>query len=358
MQAIFRIFLILSVLLFPVLASAQRGDAPPARVRVAEVAEKERAENAGFVGLVYFDRVSGLSAEVAGQVETSEYRAGDTVNADEVLATLNTDFLDKDIALEKAQIEQVNVRIKKAEKNLRRYRDLFRQEAASEIDYDNLNFDYQELVQQRAVIRQRLAKIELQREKCVIRSPFDAVILEKNVEPGEWVNPGGMLYRLGASSDVFVKVPVAENLFPYAQKARNVEVVLNAYDRRVSGEVIGLLPEAEAQTKNILLKVRLGALSDIGVSVAENMSATVFLPVSETKTLRVFPRDALVKDRGNNVVYVVEDGKAAVKPVNVVAYMGTEVGVDNENIEPGMSVVVDGNERLNPGQPVQIAEEN
>lgn len=352
------IFLLATALfLVPVVGGAQQGEAPPARVRVAEVTERQQAETAGLVGLVYFDRVSGLSTEVAGRVETAGFRAGDRVRAGQELVVLDTDFLDKDIALEKQRIEQINVRIQKAEKNLQRYRKLFKQEAASEIDYDNLYFDHQELIQEREVVRRRLAKIELQREKCVIRAPFDAVVLQDEVEAGEWVTPGQMLYRLGAASDVFVKVPVAEDIFPHAQTAEAVDVVLNAYDRRLAGEIVGLLPEADPQTKNVLLKVRLGALSDIGVSVAENMSATVYLPAGEKRTVRILPRDALVKSRGRDGVFTVQEGKATLVPVDVVAYMGAEVGVDTDAIEPGMTVVVDGNERLKPDQPVQVVEE-
>ena len=44
-------------------------------------------------------------------------------------------------------------------------------------------------------------------------------------------------------------------------------------------------------------------------------------------------------------------------PVHIVAFLGREVGVDDEHIKPGMTVVVDGNDRLRPDQPVKVVGE-
>jgi membrane fusion protein, multidrug efflux system len=353
-----KIWIVVAALLaLPVAGMAQQGEAPPARVRVAMVTEHRRAENAGLPGLIYFDRISQVSSEVSGMVRTAEFRAGDRVAAGDVLVVLDTEFLDQDMALEKQRIAQLNVRIEKARKNLERYKHLLRSQAASEIDRDNLDFDHRELIQEREVIRRRIERIELQRDRCVIRAPFDALVLGKGTEVGEWVSPGATLCRLGAANDVFAKVPVSEGLFRHARDAEFADVVIDAYDRRIEGRVVGLLPEADLQTRNVQVRVRLPGLEEIDLFLAENMSATVFLPTSEKRDLRFFPRDALIRFQGNEFVYTVKDGKAVMLPVNVVAFAGAEVGVDDDRIEAGMSVVVDGNQRLRPDQPVQISEE-
>ena len=67
-------------------------------------------------------------------------------------------------------------------------------------------------------------------------------------------------------------------------------------------------------------------------------------------------RDALIKFQGKDFVYTVKDGKAAILPVNIVVYAGEFLGVDNPYIVAGMPVVVDGNDRLKPDQPVEIIE--
>lgn len=337
------------------IVSAQ--ELPPAKVRVVKVTEKAAAEQAGLLGMLYFDRVSRISTEVAGQVRQVHFREGDLVSEGEVLININTDFLDKDLALAEAKIEQLKVRVQKNKKNLERYEKLFKREAASEIDYDNLFYAHQELVKEREELESSLSKIKLMRSKCAIQAPFDGIILEKTVDIGDWVIQGRMLYRIGSAGDLFAKVPVSEDLIQFVQKGDKVEVVINAYDTELEGESAGILPVADEKTKNVFLKVRLGNLRDISVPVAENMSATVYVPISEEKNLKIIPRDALVKRQGRDFIYTVKEGKAALLQVTIVSYMGTEVGVNDPYIRPGMSVVVDGNERLKPDQPVEVREE-
>lgn len=86
-------------------AASQGGGRPGKRKMVVE--------NAPIIGVLYFDRVSSLSTEVAGLVKSVRFREGDRVKKRGVLLTLNTDFIDKDIELVETKIEQISVRIQR-----------------------------------------------------------------------------------------------------------------------------------------------------------------------------------------------------------------------------------------------------
>lgn len=331
---------------------------PPAKVKVVPVTESTASENAGLVGVLYFDRVSKISTEVEGLAQEIPFREGDKVSQGDVLININTDFLDKDIALAEKKIEQSEIRIRKTARNLKRYKKLLRSDAASEIDYDNFNFSHQELIKEQETLRSSLEKIILMKSKCVIRAPFDGIVLEKNIDTGDWLIPGRMLCRVASAKDLFVKVPVAEKLLKFAVKNENIDIMINAYEEKLTGVVEGILPVADEKTKNVFLKIRIGDIDNIPFSIAENMSVTVYVPVSKKKKLSIIPRDAMIKYQGKDFIYTVKEGKAAILPVNIVSFMGSEVGTDSPHIKPGMKVVVDGNERLKPDQPVIVAGEN
>ena len=72
----------------------------------------------------------------------------------------------------------------------------------------------------------------------------------------------------------------------------------------------------------------------------------------------MIPRDALIKFQGNDFVYTIREKKAVMLPVNIITYLKNTIGADNEHFTEGMQVVVDGNERLRPGQSVAIDGEN
>lgn len=345
-----------AMLMFVAVAVAEEKPAgqPPAKVVMAQVHEQMVAENTPIVGALSFDKVSNLSSEVSGQVRTVRFREGDRVKKEDILILLDTDFIDRDIRLAEIRIEQINVQFEKVEKDLNRYKTLFQQEAASEKDYDDLEFTRRDLIQQRHMLKRQLDIQQLKKEKSVIRAPFDGIVLQKHAEVGDWVSPGVQICSIGSLHDLLVKVPIGEDLLGYSKKGTLVDVTLHALNKTVSGIVVGIVPIADPKTKNIMLKIQLPQL-DIAV---ENMSATVQVPVSAEKQLKMIPRDALVKFQGKDFVYTVKDGKAVIVPVHIVSFVGQFVGVDSPDVADGMSVVVDGNQRLRPDQPVEAVSGN
>ncbi len=323
---------------------------PPAKVVVAPVKEKMVVENAPIIGVLYFDRVSSLSTEVAGLVKSVRFREGDRVKKRGVLLTLNTDFIDKDIELVETKIEQISVRIQKTDKDLMRFESLHRQQAIPERDYDDLGFKRRDLIKQRDALKKQLDIARLKKAKSVIRAPFNGVILAKNAEVGNWIALGDELCRIGSSGDVFVKVPVAEELLVYSNKGDAVDVTVNAFDKKLKGTIVGIMPVADPRTKNVMLKIRLPHME----TAVENISATVLVPVSRRKRLKLVPRDALVNFQGKDIVYTVKDNRAVPVPIRIISYVGEFAGIKSSDISDGTMVVVDGNERLRPEQPVEV----
>jgi membrane fusion protein, multidrug efflux system len=326
------------------------GDARPALVVLDTVVEKMVSENTPLVGNLYFDRASSLAPEVAGVVESVKAKAGDRVRRGDVLLTLNTDFTDKEIALAQNRIALVNVQMEKADKDLRRFEVLFREDVTSEQAYEDILYARQELDKQRNALSLELAVAQLKKSKSTLRAPYDGLLLDKMVDLGTYVAAGTVCFRIGALEELYVKVPVTESLLQYARPGDQVDVVLNALNREMTGTLQGFLPVADVMTRNIMLKVKIAAPDQ----VAENMSATVRVAVAKPKMRKLVPRDALVTLQGQDFVYTIKDGKAAPLPVKILAFVGSKAAVVSEPLSAGMEVVVDGAQRLRPDQPVQV----
>jgi membrane fusion protein (multidrug efflux system) len=335
------------------LSVAYAQEAPPAKVVVSQISQREIAENQPFTGTLYYDRSSQVSSEVSGLVEVISVQKGDTVTKDAPMIRLDTDLLEKEIDMGLVKIEQAALRITYAEKNFKRLESLFKKEGVSEKVYEDALYLYQDSLREKQKEELEFEKLLIKQEKSVIRAPYDGVVLEKNVDSGDWVQQGRPLVRIGSVVDLYVRVPVTENLLTYFKAGEQVTVQINAYDREMVGTIEDYDPVADVQTKNVFLKVKIPAQQ----KVAENMSATVYVPVSEKKQLSIISRDALVKFQGQDFVYTVKEGKAAILPINIVTYLGDKVGADNPYFVEGMAVVVEGNERLRPDQPVVVAGE-
>ncbi|MBU1342675.1 MAG: efflux RND transporter periplasmic adaptor subunit [Proteobacteria bacterium] len=327
---------------------------PPARVVISKIAFQEVAQNRSFIGTLYYDRISHVSSEVPGLVTRINVRTGDRITNGTPLVHLNTEILEKEILIHQNQIEQADLLISHSKKNYERMESLFKKGGIREKDYDDANFVYQEALLKKLAAETRLEKLLIQKRKSIIHAPFDGIILDKNVDSGDWVQQGKPLISIGSVNDLYISVPVAETLLKFISLGQSVPVSINAYDKELTGTIDTLSPIADEKTKNVFLKIRIPMLT----KVAQNMSATVFISTGTKGKLAIIPRDALLKFQGKDAVYTIKQEKAILLPVNIVTYLGDSIGADNEHFTEGMPVVVDGNERLRQDQAVVIVGEH
>jgi RND family efflux transporter MFP subunit len=344
--------LVAALLLIGRPAAAAEGP-PPARVVVGKVAQQEVAQNSSVIGLLYYERTSDISTEVAGLVKNVSVSQGDRVKKGDILVELNSEILDQEIALTKTRIEQADLRIANTQKNFKRLENLYNQAGVSEKDFDDAEYAFHDAQKEKQAGQDTLKKLLIQKRRSVISAPFDGIVLSKDVDSGAWVQQGKQLVGIGSSEDLYVRAPIAENMLQFVEIGATVPVTITAFDQQIPGTVIDIDPVADLKTKNVFLKIKIAPLP----LVAQNMSATVHVPASMKQKLSVLPRAAVVKFQGKDFVYTVKEDKATILPINIVTFMGESVAVDNPYIIAGMGVVVEGNERLRPDQQVVIAGE-
>lgn len=343
-------FIWLGILMSATVVWAQQP--PPARVAVAKVFEKEVAPTTSLVGVVDFDQNAGISSEISGLMVKHQMVEGQVVRKGDVLVQLNTEFLEKDIGVIDQQVAQLNVRIEKTRKNLKRFETLFKEDATSEKDYDDLAFSLKELQAERASLQVTRAKKKLELKKSQIRAPFDGLVVERYKDIGEWISPADPVCRLAAVKQTVIKVPVSEGLIRYVKTGQAVAVTIEALKRDFDGRIRAIVPKVDPKSKTFELKIGV----DYVQGLLQNMSASVNVPSGHKKMLKMIKRDALVRFQGKQFVYSVKEGKAKILPVQVAAVDGEYLGVEAPYISAGMPVVVDGNERLQPEQAVQIVD--
>ncbi len=343
-------WIILFVFLFVLTSSVSGREPMPAQVKVATAEAGMASNTSDMTGTLYFDRTSRVSPEVAARITSVTFREGDRIRKGDVLARLDSRILEKEIALEKARMAAIEVRIAHTKLNLERLTQLRKNNTVTEASFDEARFSYDELTQERIAIARQVDILEIRKAKHLITAPFDGIILEKHAERGEWVVPGSPICLLGDLDALYVQVPMAERLIGYSKAGDRLPVSLNAFEKEITGIVKGIRPQADPRTKNVSLKIKV----DYTGPVAENMSARVQVPVSIQQPMVMMPRDALVQVRGTDTVYTIKEGKAVGIPVKKIYSGADRIGVLPNGLSGGMTVVVEGNERLAPNQPVMV----
>ena len=323
---------------------------PPAKVVVSKMIEKELSKTCEIVGVVDFDKISGVSSEINGLIMNQYVVEGTVVKKGNIMTRLNTDFISKNIEIAKIQNEQIEINISKTKKNLERYETLFQNDATSEKTYEDLSYSYKELLKKKAEIQLNIEKLNLELKKSAIRAPFKGLVLKKLKNNGEWVSPGMAICIFASVKDIFVNVSVPEELINYIKPNNKISLTINALNKKITGVVKNYIPVADIKSKTIQVKIGIQWFP----KAIQYMSATVNVPMSNKMKLKLIKRDALIRFNGKENIFIVKNGKAVLMPVNVVAYENEYIGIDNSDISIDIPVITEGNDRLKPDQIVEI----
>ena len=326
-----------------------REDAVPVRVATAE-AETSAAASAGTSvldasGYVTARRIATVSSKITGKVDEVLIEEGQVVEAGEVMARLEATDAQAQQDLAQARLEaarndasRADAQLKLARQTLARTRDMAAQKlvAAAALDqaqgeHDALAAQVQSARSNIRVAEQSLALARIGVDNTVVRAPFAGVVTVKAAQPGEMISPisaGGGFTRTGIGTVVDmdsleINVDVNEATIGRVKPGQKVEAVLNAYpDWRIPAEVIAIVPTADRSKATIKVRIALlerdeRVVPDMGVRVSFLEDApppTANAPLATGVTV---PAGAVVQREGRTVTFVVRDGRASQREVQV-----------------------------------------
>lgn len=151
---------------------------------------------------------------------------------------------------------------------------------------------------------------------AVITAPFDGVVTEKLVEPGNMASPGAPLLRLEDTRGFRLEVRVDESRVSQIQPGATVPVALDSgvggATTTVSGTVTEISRAVDADTRAFLVKVSLPDSSGL----RSGLFGRAKFAGATRKALTV-PADAIVKRGQVTSVFVVDNGVARARLVDL-----------------------------------------
>ncbi len=276
-----------------------------------------------------------LRPEVDGRLVEILVREGAVVG-------FGTPLFKVDDAELKAQVARLEAERDLADQALRRTRELLEQNASSEAD----------LEQAEASARSSQAQLELQQlrlERTVVRAPFAGVVGERFVSVGDYVNTSTPLVTLQTVDPQRAVFQVPER---YAQRlavGQPVSFRVAALpDTEFSGVVDFVDPVVQLPARTITVKAE---VRNRGRTLKAGMFIEARLATDVRPDAVVVPEDAILPLQGATFVWLIEDGKAARRQVELGVRMPGFVEISS-GLSAGGQVVVGGLERLSDGVPV------
>lgn len=329
---------------------------PPALIVTAVVEAGELPLPQTLVGSAEPRYRAEVAAEVDGLVQELPVRRGDRVAKGAVLVRLRTFRLELQIEEERAALGELRARIAKAETDLNRARDLFAQRFISEQELQSRQTDRDALNQAELRQQARLRSLEDRLGRMMVRAPFNGEVVRTATEIGQWLAAGDQVLELADLSLIQVMVPVPEQLLFRLGLETPAEVRFDALPGTpFSGRVTAIVPQADPASRTFPVQV---SVANPEGAILAGMLARVSFNHQLSGAQLLVPKDAyVVRPDGSGYVVRVSDGAAHLVSVKVLAAVGQRFAVQplEGQLASGDRIVIRGNERLRPGQPVREA---
>jgi len=349
--------------LFPIffigetLPVSAQGKFPPSPVKVAEVTEQTLIQPLTLVGTVEPRTQSVVASEVEGLVEFFPIEEGTSVHKGDLLASLRTDTLEIQLRAAEAQRNEAKARYQQAHSDLERSKRLFHEKVLSEKALQDDEAEAEARAQKISQHQAEMDRLQDQIKKSKIIAPFDGEIIQTHTEVGEWLSKGGAVAEIIDLSNVRINVALPEKYIRNIRVGERVQVSLDALpNRQFSGKVFSIISQADPESRTFPVRIE---LENKKGELKSGLFARVSLPVGPPVQTLTVPKDALVIRGGKYFVYVAHPSEGGWKVSRVDIQTGLMVNnwVEVQGpLEVGQKVVTRGNERLRPGQEVNITE--
>lgn len=314
-------------------------DATP--VRTAEVTETSAAPAVEAPGVLAPSEEVRLSFKIGGVIARVLVEEGARVRAGAPLAALDTREID-------AQVTKARSALAKAERDLARVRNLYRDSVATLEQLENATtaVEVAQSDHETAVFNQRYA---------TIHAPGGGVVMRKTAEPGELVGPGQQILVFGNdAAGTVVQVALPDRDAVRVRQGDAAEVVFDALPgQRFAGRVSRTASAADAMTGTYTIEVSLVS----GPKDLNGLIGRVRIQPSSSQTVKLVPIEAIHEADGSNaVVYTVVDNSTAERvPVRLGAIDGNRIAVV-DGLSGITRVVTSGSAYLTQGARVKVVQ--
>ncbi len=358
----------------PVPAPAQQPGGRPPAVGVAPVVSQSVRPSLEFVGRIQsIDRVN-LIARVTAFVEERTFSEGAEVKKGDLLYRLEQPPFQADLAAKQAAIDNLKAQLVNAAVTLRRAQALLNTPAGQQSNVDAALSTQQSLQAQIEGAQAALKQSQINLDYTEIRAPIDGKIGRTSLTVGNVVTPtSGILATIVSQDPMYVVFPVPVRTVLTLRQRYAASGGLDAAVVKIrlpNGDLYGSTGKLDfidntvsASTDTMALRAVMPNPPLAGAGrggappreLVDGELVTVVLEDASPVEALTIPRAAVLADQRGDYVYVVgADNKAEQRRITLGQSTPT-TAVVAVGLKAGEQVIVEGLQRVRPGQPVAPA---
>ena len=338
------------------------GRGQPTRVATATVAKGDFPVILSGLGTVIPSATAVVKTRISGHLVDVEFKEAQFVKAGDVLASVDARPYQLALAQAEGQLQKDLALLQNAERDLGRYESLIHKMkdviSGQQVDTQRaLISQYKGTV---AIDRALVDQARLNLSYCKIVSPIDGRVGLRQVDQGNYVQPGdangvAIVTRLSPITVVFT-LPESRLSTVLKRIRRGEELTVVAYDHERStelarGHLIAIDNQIDAASGTVKLRAQFANEDE---RLFPNQFVNADLLVETLHDVSLAPSAAIQQGATGPFVYAIrDDATVQARPVKVGPAQGEKVVV-SEGLTVGEKVVTEGADRLREGASVTL----
>jgi len=340
---------------------AQKQEKPPEERIPVTVATAERRDipvQVRAIGSVQPISSVAIRALVSGQLQRVWFREGEDVHKGQMLFTIDPGPYQATLAQAQANLARDEAQARNADAEAKRYAELIKKDYVTREEYDKFVSGAEAARAVVAADRAAVQNAQLQLAYCAIRSPLEGRSGSLQIQAGNLVkaNDTTPLVTINQIMPVYVTFSVPESQLADVRARGLGNVPVSASPQQggaptQGGKLTFVDNNVDARTGTIALKATFG---NEGRALWPGEFVNVAVTLSNRANATVVPLQAVQNGQKGQYVYVLADGGGVqMRPVTVVQQLETKA-VIGQGVNPGDTVVTDGQLRLTPKSKVDV----
>ncbi|MDB4584511.1 efflux RND transporter periplasmic adaptor subunit, partial [Draconibacterium sp.] len=310
------------------------------QIKVVELANQKFEHYIEVTGKVEAELDVDVNPETAGVIEEVMVTEGEWVNKDDVLASLNTEVLER-------SVEETEVQLSLATTNYERQKNLWDQNIGSEMQYLQAKNNKEGL-------EKRIESLQTQIEMAQVKSPVSGIVDIVYQKKGNIGSPQTPFAKVINISKIKIYGDISESYITKINKGDKVSVSFPALGYSLESKIDRIGNTIDPNNRTFRVRINVNNENRL---IKPNLVSILKLRDYLNEEAIVVPSLYVKEDFNGHYTYIVEkqDGKNVAKKIYVTP------GVTDNNmtevikgLTPGMLVVSEGYNQIADGTLVQI----